>query len=99
MIKLKSGSEIDPFALEKGDEVWQCFQLENRKLTIVTEPVIKDGIDGRNTVEFFADETKHGMILNKMIRYYLTKGLEHYGPRFYTEPTYNTMITFKKEAL
>lgn len=90
MIK-NTGDRLDAFLLEKGDELWESCSYGNLQMIITSDPVIStsnyDGKD-RRTVEFFAKGTYDGDIWVENIRFFLTEGMEHYGPNLVAEPYY-----------
>lgn len=83
--------EIDAFALEIGDELWESCQYGNLQMVITSTPKISTSvIDGkeRRTVEFFSKGTYDGDTWVENIRFYLVEGLSHYGPKLRAEPSY-----------
>ena len=83
--------ELDVFALEKGDELWESCQYGNLQMVITSVPkIVTTEIDGkeRRSVEFFAKGTYDDDVWVDNIRFYLVEGWEIYGPKLCAEPSY-----------
>jgi hypothetical protein len=56
----------------------------NVEAKVTSKPVEVEGLDGKRSLEWTAQNTQNGLIIN----YKLTKGFSQYGPRLYTKPQY-----------
>lgn len=71
-------------SLKVGDVLFECQYGANISARVVIEPVAGTGYEGRRTLAWKAENTEDGTPID----YGLTEGLEHYGPRIYSEPQY-----------
>lgn len=66
--------------LDVGDTFYECSQLGNLKMKVLTKPEHKEG------KWTWIAETEDGV----ECPYLITDGLEHYGPSIYDRPMYIT---------
>jgi hypothetical protein len=78
---------MKPNELNVGDIFYECQSGFNIQAKVTTQPKSK-------TITFMEEEkiqwqwTAVNVTTGEEINYCLTEGLEHYGPRLYSEPQY-----------
>lgn len=68
-----------------GDTFYECEYGINICATVISIPLLyNNGVDNRRTLKWFAKNTEN----DSVIEYFMTEGLETYGPRLYAKPQY-----------
>jgi hypothetical protein len=73
--------QVDRFSIHKGDVLFESSQYGSIEVEFIDEPVV----DGDKW-------TAQGRAHDRTIDFLVTKGFEHYGPRFYKLPQYTHNI-------
>jgi len=79
-------ADFDKLAQMKvGDVFFECEYGANIRARVTEAPVASnDGVDGKRVLRWKAENTEN----SEPIDYMLTEGLDHYGPRIYSEAQY-----------